>query len=65
MSSERYTPEFYLRSQQASQEKTLMAVAIVRAQEREKERNYEMKWVQDPEDHTLSRWVKVRKKTEK
>lgn len=67
MMNDRYTPEFYLRNQRASQEHTITMVALVRAQEREKERKFVMRWVRDPEDHTLWRWlpIKPRKKTKK
>lgn len=56
----RYTPEFYLRNQRESRKQEQAVVALVRAQEREKERNYVMRWVRDPEDHTLWRWLAIR-----
>lgn len=65
--AERYTPEFYLANQRSEKAHTMAMVALVRAQEKEKERNYVMRWVRDPEDHTLWRWlpIKPRKKTKK
>lgn len=62
--AERYTPEFYLAHQKDSKAHIMATVALVRVQEKEKERNYLMRWEQDPEDHTLRRWVKVRPRTE-
>lgn len=56
----RYTPEFYLRNQRESRKQEQAVVALVRAQEREKERNYVMRWVRDPEDHTLWRWLPIK-----
>ena len=44
--------------------KALEVAAVVRFQEREKERNFIMRWEKDPEDPTVKRWVKVRPRTE-
>ena len=63
--AERYTPEFYLAHQKDSKAHIMATVALVRVQEKEKERNYLMRYEQDPEDHTLRRWVKVRPLTER
>lgn len=65
--SNRYNIDVILNEQRKEREKALGIVALVRAQEREKERNYVMRWVRDPEDHTLWRWlpIKPRKKTTK
>lgn len=55
--SNRYNIDVILNEQRKEREKALGIVALVRAQEREKERNYVMRWVRDPEDHTLWRWL--------
>lgn len=58
----RYTPEFYLRNQRESRRQVQSIVALVRAQEHEKERKFVMRYVRDPEDHTLWRWVPIKKR---
>lgn len=60
--SNRYNIDVILNEQRKEREKALGIVALVRAQEREKERNYVMRWVRDPEDHTLWRWLPIREK---
>ena len=62
MNTERYTPEFYLRNQRESRRQEQSIVALVRAQEREKERKYVMRYVRDPEDHTLWRWLPIKRR---
>ncbi len=65
--SRRYNIDVILDEQRKERENALSIVALVRAQEREKERNFVMRWVKDPEDHTLWRWlpIKPRKKTKR
>jgi hypothetical protein len=60
--SNRYNIDVILNEQRKEREKALGIVALVRAQEREKERNYVMRWVRDPEDHTLWRWLPIKKR---